>query len=86
MKNFQKLGVMQKLHKLDTRGFLCPLPIIKLKKFVGNLESDCIVELFSDDPVSDLDVPAWCFDNNQTLISVKKKGKCFIFKIKIRIQ
>ncbi len=85
MKVLKKLGIMQKLHKLDTRGFLCPLPIIKLNKLVGSLKSDCVIELVSDDPVSDLDIPAWCFDNNQDLISVEKERKCFIFRINIRI-
>tara|TARA_B100000029_G_scaffold41472_3_gene38594 strand:- start:3922 stop:4182 length:261 start_codon:yes stop_codon:yes gene_type:complete len=85
MKNLKKHGKMQKLYKLDTRGLLCPLPIIRLKKLVESLEENYIVRLVSDDPVSDIDVPAWCINNNQELISTKKRGKDFIFSIKIRI-
>ena len=76
-------------HKLDTRGFFCPIPIIKLKKLFSNLSVkegvEQIVILYSDDPVSDVDVRAWCLDNHQKLLQVEKKGKDLIFKIIVRI-
>ena len=76
-------------HKLDTRWFLCPIPIIKLKKLVDGLDMEDgekqIIKLYSDDPVSDVDVRAWCLDNGQELGGLEKKGKDFIFKIIVRI-
>ena len=77
------------IHRLDTRGFLCPVPIIKLKKLVDGLNindgGEQVVVLYSDDPVSDVDVRAWCLDNGQEFAGLEKKGKDFIFEIIVRI-
>ena len=78
-----------RIHKLDTRGFFCPVPIIKLKKLFSSLSIEDgrkqIVILYSDDPVSDVDVRAWCLDNHQELSDVEQKGEDFIFEIIARI-
>ncbi|MCI6796591.1 MAG: sulfurtransferase TusA family protein [Succinatimonas sp.] len=46
--------------RLDCRGLCCPEPLMVLKKAVRDAKSGDIVEIFSDDPVSLRDFPAFC--------------------------
>ena len=45
---------------LDCRGMKCPEPLTLLRNAVRKAEDGQIVELLSDDPVSERDVPAFC--------------------------
>ena len=45
---------------LDCRGMKCPEPLTMLRNAVRKANSGQIVELLSDDPVSERDVPAFC--------------------------
>lgn len=45
---------------VDARGVLCPVPIIRLARVAADLPPDAVVELFTDDPAAQYDVPAWC--------------------------
>ena len=45
---------------LDTVGLLCPAPIIKTAEKMNELEAGQVLEVLSDDPGVELDMPAWC--------------------------
>ena len=45
---------------LDTRGKLCPVPIIELARHINDVAVGEIVAVISDDPAARADVPAWC--------------------------
>ena len=45
---------------VDARGVLCPVPIIRLARTASSLPPGSLVELLTDDPAADYDVPAWC--------------------------
>ena len=45
---------------LDTRGKLCPLPIIELARHINDVAVGDVVAVVSDDPAARADVPAWC--------------------------
>ncbi|MGV1003490.1 MAG: sulfurtransferase TusA family protein [Candidatus Nanopelagicales bacterium] len=45
---------------LDARGMLCPLPIIRLARLAAGLPPGAEIEVLSDDPAADYDIPAWC--------------------------
>jgi TusA-related sulfurtransferase len=39
---------------------LCPVPIIRLARTAATLPAGSLVELLTDDPAAEYDVPAWC--------------------------
>lgn len=39
---------------------LCPVPIIRLARAASTLPSGSVIELLTDDPAAEYDVPAWC--------------------------
>lgn len=45
---------------IDARGLICPAPIILLARRAAESPAGALVELLTDDPAAQFDVPAWC--------------------------
>jgi cysteine desulfurase len=67
---------------LDTRGTFCPTPIIKVSEAVGNIDAGAVVELISDDPAIEFDLPAWCKSAGCTIVSSSRKGKDYRYCVR----
>lgn len=68
--------------KLDTIGLLCPMPIIKVAKKMKKLKKGSILEVWSDDPVIQVDLPAWCQSTGNQFIDKIKAGSAIVLHIK----
>ncbi len=68
---------------LDTKGFECPIPVLKADKFIKKLNKKDTILIESDDPLSKFDFKNYCEENNYKLISIKHSKD--IIKIKIKI-
>ncbi|RZO88534.1 MAG: sulfurtransferase TusA family protein [alpha proteobacterium HIMB59] len=68
---------------LDTKGFECPIPVLKANKFIKKLNKKDTILIESDDPLSKFDFKNYCKENNYKLISIKHSKD--IIKIKIKI-
>jgi len=70
-------------HKtLDASGLNCPLPVLKTKKALEELEPGQILEVISTDPGSKADIPAFCKRTGHQLLEVKEEGGKFYYYIK----
>ena len=69
---------------LDTKGFECPIPVLKAEKFIKKLKKNDVITIESDDPLSQFDFKNFCEVKKYKIISVKKYGK--IVNIKFKIQ
>lgn len=54
---------------IDVRGRPCPAPVIELAKAIEAADVGDVVEVLSDDPASEVDIPVWCRMKRQTLRS-----------------
>ena len=45
---------------VDARGTACPGPLLAAKKAIGELETGEILEVFSSDEGTKVDIPKWC--------------------------
>lgn len=45
---------------LDERGHPCPAPVLALARWASGAEPGDLVEVLTDDPAADADIPAWC--------------------------
>lgn len=45
---------------VDSRGTLCPQPVIDLARAVKDAPPGTVVEVLADDPAAATDIPAWC--------------------------
>jgi len=68
---------------LDTKGFECPIPVLKANKLIKKLNKKDTILIESDDPLSKFDFKNYCEENNYKLISIKHTNE--IIKIKIKI-
>jgi tRNA 2-thiouridine synthesizing protein A len=56
---------------VEARGVLCPVPIIRLARAASTLPSGSLIELLTDDPAAEYDVPAWCRLRGHALVATE---------------
>lgn len=57
---------------VDAVGLFCPMPVVKLKVELEKVKLNDVVELLADDPGVSEDLPAWCNETGNRLLSIKK--------------
>ncbi len=75
---------MDKDVTLDTKGLMCPMPIVQLAKKVKEMKSGQVLELVADDVGAKEDVPAWCSRTGHQLVGKEEEGKILRFYIKVK--
>ncbi|WP_099827693.1 sulfurtransferase TusA family protein [Oceaniglobus indicus] len=68
--------------ELDTRGLLCPLPVLKARKRLGTLEPGQILKMLADDPAAVVDVPHFCAEAGHALLEIQTEGARLTFLIR----
>jgi tRNA 2-thiouridine synthesizing protein A len=73
------------IHKeLDTRGLNCPLPILKAKKALAEMESGQLLKVIATDPGSTRDFQAFARQTGNELIAQSTQADEFIHVLKRR--
>lgn len=67
---------------IDTKGMACPMPIVKAKKALDNLETGQVMEVQSTDKGSVNDFQAWVKQTNHELIKHEEDNGIFKFYVK----
>jgi tRNA 2-thiouridine synthesizing protein A len=67
---------------LDCKGLLCPMPVVKTKKAINELQIGEVLEMVATDPGSIPDMQAWAKQTQHELLEAKDEGKEFRFFIK----
>ncbi|MCC0567111.1 sulfurtransferase TusA family protein [Brevibacillus borstelensis] len=67
---------------IDTKGMACPMPIVKAKKALDNLETGQVMEVLSTDKGSVNDFQAWVKQTNHELIKHEEDNGVFKFYVK----
>ncbi len=70
---------------VDARGLHCPMPVIKTKKALDDIDSGEILEVKTTDPASKADIPALVNRLGHHLIESREETGEFIFIIKKKI-
>ncbi len=73
------------IHKeLDTRGLNCPLPILKAKKSLGEMESGQLLRVVSTDAGSLRDFQAFARQTGNDLVAQQTAGTDYIHVLRRR--
>lgn len=73
------------IHKeLDARGLNCPLPILRCKKALAELQGDQMLKVLATDPGSVKDFQAFCRQTGHEMVSSDAINGEFSFIIKKR--
>ena len=79
------LSFMAKINRLDTLGLLCPLPVLKARKRLQTLKNGEQLIMLADDPAAIIDVPHFCTESGNELVSSKLDGYVQTYVIKKKI-
>lgn len=70
--------------ELDARGLRCPLPILRCKKGIAELEGGQVLKVLATDPGAVKDFQAFCRQTGHELLSQEQQDSEFIFYIRKR--
>jgi tRNA 2-thiouridine synthesizing protein A len=70
--------------ELDTRGLLCPLPILKAKKALADMTSGAVLKVVSTDPGSTRDFQAFARQTGNELVEQTTHGDEFVHLLRRR--
>ncbi|TRM13235.1 hypothetical protein FH966_08690 [Lentibacillus cibarius] len=60
---------------LDAKGFACPMPIVKTKKAIANLEPGQVMEVQATDKGSTADIKAWAESTGHQYLGTVEEGE-----------
>jgi len=69
-------------HYLDTKGYECPIPVLKATRFIKKFEKGSQIYVESDDILSKFDFRNYCNENNYKIVSIKVLKKIVHIKFK----
>lgn len=70
--------------ELNTRGLLCPLPVIRTQDAVKQLRPGDLLNVYASDPGTLHDIPAWTRVHGHTLITAEQRNDDYFFCIEVQ--
>ncbi|MBH9964768.1 sulfurtransferase TusA family protein [[Bacillus] enclensis] len=67
---------------LDAKGLACPMPIVKTRKAIKEIEAGQILEVQTTDKGAKSDLTAWAKSGGHELVDSKEENDVFTFWIK----
>jgi tRNA 2-thiouridine synthesizing protein A len=68
--------------EFDASGMSCPLPVVKTKKALADMESGQVLKMISTDCGSVKDMQAFADQTGHTLLASTEEGGKYVFYIK----
>ena len=66
---------------LDANGLSCPLPVLRARKRLRQLDAGMILEIYVTDPAAPSDFRAFCKETGNVLISITKIDGQIVIRI-----
>jgi len=77
--------VPMEIHKeVDARGLNCPLPILRAKKALADMQSGQILKVLATDPGSQRDFAAFAKQTGNEIVESSAQDKTFVFLMRRR--
>lgn len=70
--------------EVDARGLNCPLPILKTKKALAEVESGQVLKVLTTDPGAKRDFEAFAQQTGNQLVGMEEKASVWTFFMKRR--
>jgi tRNA 2-thiouridine synthesizing protein A len=68
--------------EIDVRGLLCPLPVLKARKRLAAMKPGERLRVLATDPAAAIDVPHYCSESGNELLSQSHEGDVLVFVIR----
>ena len=69
-------------HLLDVKGLACPLPVLRARKFLSEIDSGDVLQVLSTDPAAREDFVAFCEAAGHVYLSHQVIGE--VLQIRLR--
>lgn len=76
---------MEFAKEIDATGLKCPLPILRCKKGLSEIEATQVLKVIATDPGAVKDFNAFCVQTGHTLAQLDTEDDVFTFYIKKRV-
>ncbi|WND03950.1 sulfurtransferase TusA family protein [Temperatibacter marinus] len=63
-------------YELNARGMRCPMPVLRLRRKLAEMQSGDTILIYFDDPNAAKDIPAFCVESGHSLIEIDEKLGC----------
>ncbi|GAB3044302.1 sulfurtransferase TusA family protein [Virgibacillus ainsalahensis] len=73
---------MEATKLLDAKGLACPMPIVRAKKAIGEINSGEVLEIHATDKGAKSDLTAWAKSRGHELLQDTEENGVFKFWIK----
>lgn len=67
---------------LDVSGHRCPLPALKARRKLAELQAGSILHLIATDPMAKIDIPHFCTEQGHELVADWAEGDTIHFRIR----
>jgi tRNA 2-thiouridine synthesizing protein A len=71
--------------EVDATGLKCPLPILRCKKALSEIESAQVLKITATDTGAVKDFKAFCTQTGHTLLKLDEANSVYVFYIKKRV-
>lgn len=68
--------------RIDARGLKCPLPVIRVKKGIGEIHVGEVLEVVATDPGSMADFQAWSRTTGHELLAAEQTAELYTYRIR----
>ncbi len=71
-------------NRLDARGLICPLPVIRTQERIQGLDSGALLDIVATDPGVVHDIPAWCRVHGHEIIGIQRCDREIHIRVRVR--
>lgn len=68
---------------VDALGTWCPVPIYLLDRAARRAPAGAVLELLADDPLIEVDLPAWCHTAGHELLELRREGDAYVGRVAV---
>ena len=66
---------------VDALGTWCPVPIHLVERAARRAAPGDVIELLADDPLIEVDLPAWCHSSGNELLELRRDGDDYVGRV-----
>jgi TusA-related sulfurtransferase len=68
---------------VDALGTWCPVPIHLIDRAARRAAPGDLLELLADDPLIEVDLPAWCHTSGHELLELRREGDDYVGRVAV---
>jgi len=68
---------------VDALGTWCPVPIHLIDRAARRARPGEVIELLADDPLIEVDLPAWCHSSGNDLLELRREGDEYVGRVEV---